>query len=136
MNTLTHTSRPARRTLRVEDYLRAVLSSAGLVLVLMFLTVAFRASWGMYGKLSEATQEDRAAKQEVAALQTEKARMEEEISFLSSRRGEEAVLRERYGLALPGEGVIQVVGEDASASSVSPLGESFGARLWSTLTPW
>jgi cell division protein FtsB len=46
---------------------------------------------------------------QLAALQTRESSLEQNINELSTERGQEATLRETFGVAKPGEGVIVVV---------------------------
>ncbi|MBP9816506.1 MAG: hypothetical protein KBD05_00520 [Candidatus Pacebacteria bacterium] len=68
--------------------------------------------WGIVHKEEKARTAADEAKEELTALQVRKETLEENIAELSTSRGEEATLRETYGVARPGEEVIIVVPDD------------------------
>jgi len=106
-------------------------------LVLFGITVlAVRATWSMYGKLSEASVGQEAAEAQLAALQTQEARVATSVADTSSTRGVEAQVRQRFGVARPGEGVIQIVRDQASTSAQTPTPKSWWVRIWHTLFVW
>lgn len=106
-----------KRRTRAEEILRFCLSTLG-VAALVFLTViSVRAAWGMYGKMADASIAEEGSERELAALETQKAAVTASLEELSTARGQEAALRERYGVARPGEGVMQIVAGSASSSA-------------------
>jgi len=112
----------------------------GLVLlaVLGFVTFgAAHAAWGMYGKFAEAASANDAAQQNLAHMQTEEASVQAEVASLSSQEGQEAQLRQSYGVALPGEGEIQIVREapTSTAPAAAPAGGLF-SRILKALFVW
>ena len=68
--------------------------------------------WGIVHKEEKARNAAEEAKAELATLQVRRETLEENIAELSTSRGEEATLREAYGVARPGEEVIIVVPDD------------------------
>src|SRR5260370_1197585 len=98
--------------------LRRFLLGTCMVALLTFVTFgAVHASWGMYGKFAEAASANDAAQQNLSQMREQKASVETEVAHLSSPVGQEAQLRQSYGVALPGEGEIQIVRETASSSA-------------------
>ncbi len=97
--------------------LRECLVIGLLVLVLLWLLWLL---WGIVGKEEKARQAANEAKTELATLMVRKETLEENIAELSTTRGEEATLRETYGVARPGEEVIIVVPDDGREKG-SPL---------------
>lgn len=57
---------------------------------------------------------------QLASIQSREKTLETDIHELSTQRGEEATLRETYGVARPGEGVI-IVEPAAAPTSTPPL---------------
>jgi len=94
-----------------------------------------QAAWGMYQKFSEASQADAQATAELADLRIQYATVSSTVELLNTRRGEEAALRERYGAARPGEGVIAIVREKNEAEE-RPSGKGFFESLWQALFVW
>ena len=106
-------------------------------LVLFGVTVlAIHAAWGMYGKLAEASGGRDSAQAELSALKQQEAQVSASVAEISSPRGVEVQLRERFGVARPGEGVIQIVRESASTSAQAPAQESWWARITHALFMW
>jgi cell division protein FtsB len=58
--------------------------------------------------------------QQLTSLQTREGSLEQNINELSTERGQEATLRETFGVAKPGEGVIIVVPPEV-ATTTPPL---------------
>ncbi|MGC9602718.1 MAG: hypothetical protein ABSE76_03195 [Minisyncoccia bacterium] len=115
--------------------LRLLAGIVGLV-VLSFITFgAARATWGMYGKFAEAAGDNAIAEQNVSQLTAEEAQMSAKVSVLSSERGQEAALRQAYGVALPGEGEIQIIHENSSSTPPQTPSQSIFSRLWHALFP-
>lgn len=88
-----------------RDYLIA----AGLVLLLIWLLFLF---WGIFKKEEVARRAAEDTKLQLAALQAREQTLQKNIEDLRTERGQEASLRETYGVAKPGEEVIIVVPAD------------------------
>lgn len=97
----------ARRRLRLS--LRQLLILVGLSLALLWLLWLL---WGIAGKEEKARHAAAEAKEELATLEARKATLQGNIDELATSRGEEATLREAYGVARPGEEVIIVVPDE------------------------
>lgn len=110
----------------------------GMLLLLTFVAFgAVRASWGMYGKFAEATTANAAAQQNLTQMTTQEQSVNAEVSQLQSPVGQEAQLRQSYGVALPGEGEIQIVREVAtSTSAASNVSGNFFVRIFRALFSW
>lgn len=109
-----------------------------MVVVLLFVTFgSVRSAWGMYGKFAEAASANDAAQQNLAQMKAQKQSVEAEVEALSSTEGQEAQLRQSYGVALPGEGQIQIV-RTASSTAARPAAPSgnFFVRLIKALFVW
>ncbi|MDB5225033.1 MAG: hypothetical protein JWO43_655 [Candidatus Adlerbacteria bacterium] len=104
------------------------------LLLLAFVTL--RAAWGMYGKLAEATEGQEKAEAQLANLQRQHKRVSAAVAELQSSRGVEAEVRQRYGVAKPGEGEIQIVAVAAAEATTTPPVLSFWARVWHALWVW
>ena len=87
----------------------------GVVAVLGLAVFSAHAAWDMYVKFTVASKGDDASKTELASLESQYARVSQAVDNLSTPRGEEGEIRERFGVAKPGEGAIQIV--RASTSS-------------------
>src|SRR6266567_1453947 len=108
------TNRPSRR----GNIIRRFYIGAAVVVVLALVTFgAVRAAWGMYGKFDEAATSNASAQQNLAQLKEQQASVQTEVDNLSSQEGQEAQLRQSYGVALPGEGEIQIIRESSASST-------------------
>ena len=126
-----------KRHTRAELLLRAGGIIAGAILMLLMAGGSALAAWHMYERLEMATDAADSAKSQLALLSAQSDKVSGDIANLSTSRGVEAALRERYGVVKPGEGVIEVV-DAPPASSTGEEGASGGffARLFHTLFPW
>ena len=105
--------RPRVTRKRVGEYIGASL------LGLLILWLAWLL-WGIVHKEEVARQAVASTKNDLATLRARKEVLEKNIEELATPRGEEATLRQTYGVARPGEGVIIVV-PSTVATSTPPL---------------
>ena len=126
----------AKRPNQRQQTTRFFIGVVGLLLLAFVTYGAAHAAGGMYGKFAEAAQSDSDAEQNLAQLKAQDAQVGAAVASLSSERGQEAQLRQTYGVALPGEGEIQIVEE--SSSSTSPVAPQSGilSKLWHALFVW
>ena len=78
----------------------------GLAFLLLWLLFLF---WGIFKKEEVARQAAEESKKELAALHERETTLRQNIADLATARGQEASIRETYGVAKPGEEVIIVV---------------------------
>ncbi len=123
-----------RRTIGAE-ILRVSLGVAGMLALAGIVVVASRGAWDMYGKFTEAAAARATAETQLQDLQTRHQKIKTDVQSLLSERGLEAQVRERYGVALPGEGQITIVRQ---ASSTGVLRQELGLlqKLWQMLSVW
>ena len=87
-----------------------------LTLLVLWLT------WLLYGivrKEEIARRAVRETKVELANLESRKTTLNQNLAELSTERGHEATLRQTYGVAKPGEGVIIVVPPKEATTTLS-----------------
>jgi cell division protein FtsB len=120
----------AKKAVRRPITLRQYMISGILALLLVWLVYL---NVGIYRKerVAQAAAHDTAA--QLASLQSRQNALQENMNELSTNRGQEAVLRETYGVALPGEGVIIVVPPTAPTSTPP---ESFLQQWFGWLKFW
>ena len=110
---------------------------AGGALVLLLITVAsVNAAYEMYGRLSVATTGQQEAEAQLKDLQGQEAGVAASVNELSSPRGQEALMREHYGVVKPGEGVIQIVQNATSSNIEATSSESWFGHLFHVLFSW
>ena len=104
----------------------------------MFLLTIFtmKASWGRYQKLARASDAEHTARIQLVALEVRGAEVSASVVGLSSPRGVEAEVRQRFGVARPGEGEIAIIETEPQATTTPPVPESFFYRLFHTLFVW
>jgi len=71
--------------------------------------------WGLLGKMTETAREKELAAARVAELQERHAELSSDIERLESPAGMEESIRQKYGYAKAGEGVIIIVDDVAEA---------------------
>ena len=123
---------------RRADIVRRFLFGSGVILLLLLVTFgAVRGALGMYGKFAEATTANDAAQQNLAQLKAQEASVRTEVQNLSSPVGQEAQLRQSYGVAKPGEGEIQIVRQaPTSTTANSSKSGNFFIRMIRALFAW
>ncbi len=92
-----------------RDPTRILWNRLGAVLLLVVLAIALRGVWGVYKKAQESRVIREEAEATLGDLQVREAELRGEISVLSTDRGVEQELRERYDLAKADEGVVVIV---------------------------
>jgi cell division protein FtsB len=112
------------------------LRALGVLVLFLITVVAVHAAWGMYGKLTEATQAQQEAQEQLVTLQGQQQSVTSSVGNLSSERGIEAQVRERYGFIKPGEGEIDIVTDVSSSSPETPSPEPWWRRIFNTLFGW
>lgn len=71
----------------------------------------------MYSKFAAASQADVSAQAELETLRSQVSMVGASAEALASQRGVEAGVRERYGVARPGEGQIDIIRREATIST-------------------
>lgn len=100
--------------------------------LLMILVVLLgRGVWGVVEKEQEARRQLEAAAAEQSALQERETYLQSEIKRLSTPRGVEEELREKFGVAKEGEEVIVVVSPPQNENS-----SSAEKNLWQEFFDW
>ena len=123
-----------RRTTQAE-LLRIVGGTLGMLALAALAFVAVRGAYGMYGKVAEAAAARAGAESQLAELQGRYASVKADVDAFSTDRGVEAALRERYGVAKPGEGQIDIVRQ---ASTTEPVLQQKNVlqKLWELISVW
>jgi len=107
------------RSLKEKNRWGEFLQSKPVLGVLMM--VFFISAWsllGFWGKMSDTNKNKQLAQEKLQDLQQSKSKLESDISKLETERGVEEVLRENFGLAREGEGLIVVVEEKEGDNQV------------------
>lgn len=95
------------------------LAAVGLLLV---LAIGVRGVWGVYKKAQESHELRVEAEAKLNDLKQREAELRADISLLSTDRGVEEQLRERYDLAKDNEGVVVIVEPPAPPTEPRPTG--------------
>lgn len=107
----------SRRSARIRLYAVRTLS----ILLLSGITFLFaRGALRMYSRYGEASVARAGAESELKSLTAREKELLYQTKRLSSDRGMEEELRRRYGVVLPGEGVIEIVSATNTAASAQP----------------
>ena len=91
--------------------IRPLYISVLLVIIILFF------AWGMYGftgKMLETTKNKKIAEDKIAELQNEKEKFSTDIAKLKTSEGIEESIREKFGWAKEGEGMVVVVDDGAT----------------------
>ena len=115
-----------RRPMTLREVVLVIVLSLGLVW-LVYLNV------NIYRKERVAAAAAHDTQAQLSSLQTREKTLQQNVNELSTDRGQEAVLRETYGVAKPGEGVIIVV-PPSGATTTPP--QSFWQKWFGWLKFW
>ncbi len=107
--------------------------AAGTLLLLFIVALSSRSVWSMYGKFKEATQGQQVAQAQLSTLEAQQKTVSQNVANINSSRGTEAELRQRYGVAKPGEGEIRLVAGQATTSSLQSQ-KGFWSQFWHSVT--
>jgi len=88
---------------------RLLLRRLALLVLFVVLMLAFWGVWGVYQKERSSRHLRVLAEAEQIELEARRVRLAEDIARLGTDRGKEEELRERYGLADAGEGLIVII---------------------------
>ncbi len=124
-----------KRRMQKKDTGRFALRLVGVALLAVVTFTAAHSAWDMYGKLVRATQQQEETQRQLALLTAQANQVQASVAALSSGRGVEEQMRERFGVARPGEGEITIVENTTTASSTAPE-PSWWQRLYHTLFVW
>jgi hypothetical protein len=97
---------------------------------------AVRGAWGMYQKFAAASEADAASQVELGALKEQVSQVGASAAALSSTRGVEAGVRERYGVARPGEGQIDIIRRDATTTAPKAAEPNMFQKIFHALFVW
>jgi cell division protein FtsB len=126
-----------RRRGATHDTLNFLGLCAGVLLIMGFAGFSARAAWGMYQKFAIASQGHAVAEGELAHLKVQYARVSAAVEDLSSERGVEGQVRERFGVARPGEEAIMIVREGTTTPETPALPkDNIAVRLFRALFVW
>lgn len=122
---------------RADLLLRSVGMTLSVIVLAAATVLCALAAWNMFGKEREATSESNGAAEQLALLSSQQTEVQSDIAELSTDRGVEAALRERYGVALPGEGIIEVVDPESSAmGTATSSSNNLLQEIWQRVFPW
>jgi cell division protein FtsB len=121
---------------RGAQLLHFLLRAGGVFLLLLIAVLSGRATWDMYQKFTLAAQAHDEAQKGLDALQQKQAHIAAAVDALATERGVEQEIRERFGVAKPGEGEITVVRDPKEASSTAQGQKGLFERIWNALFVW
>ncbi|HEY4501974.1 MAG TPA: hypothetical protein VJJ20_02815 [Candidatus Paceibacterota bacterium] len=125
-----------RRRGNKQDVLRAGLGLGGVLLLAFLAFFAVRGALGMYSKFASASQADASAQVELEDLRRQLSQVGAAATALSSERGVEAGVRERYGVARPGEGQIDIIRREATTTGSTPGEPGLFTKIFRALFVW
>lgn len=125
-----------KRRSRRAELVHLSIRLGGALLLLLVTIGAVKGAWDMYGRLAMATAGQQSAAAQLANLKAQEAAVESQVDELSSMRGQEALLREHYGVVKPGEGVVQIVHQSATSTSETGSASTWLGSLFHALFSW
>lgn len=124
-----------RRSQRSE-LLNFSLRLGGALVLLLITAGAVKAAFDMYDRVHIASVGQQEAQAQLRDLQTQEEGVSASVQELSSLRGQEALMREHYGVVKPGEGVIQIVHNAPTSTSSHDSTLGWFGSLFRTLFSW
>ena len=125
-----------RRRGNKHDMLRAALGALGVVLLAALAVFSARGAWGMYEKFVAASEADAAAQLEREELAHQYREIGAAVESMRSDRGFEAGVRERFGVARPGEGQIDIVRREAPTTTPRAEETNIFLKIFRALFVW
>ena len=123
-----------RRSKR-EELLRLGLRTMGALLLLVLTITLARGAWCMYIRMAAASQGAEEADVELTRLEAQAQGASSTLAELSTARGQEAQIRQRFGVVKPGEGEIDILQVEPHSSSTEPA-EPWWQRIFHALFVW
>ena len=108
----------------------------GVILLTFVAFFAVRGAWGMYTKFVAASNADASAQAELETLKSQVSLVGASAEALVSERGVEAGVRERYGVARPGEGQIDIIRREAATTTPRADGPNIFVKIFRALFVW
>jgi cell division protein FtsB len=112
------------RNFQQKHGFRRVLESKTFLILLGAVLLVF--IWNLFifvGKMKETARNKNLAEDKLAQLETQKSQVSSEVQKLGTQEGVENAIREKFGLAKEGEGVV-VVTDDNSANNTATVSKS------------
>lgn len=126
-----------RKPQQSHDIARFVAGSCVILVLFVISIMAVRSAYGMYQTFSGASTEAEGAAAELAALKAQHEQVKETLEALGTERGVEEAVRERFGVARPGEGEIRIVrNEGAAVDGEGEEGGNMITRFFQSLFVW
>lgn len=100
-----------------HDIVRFYASMVVVIILFALTTVAVRAAYGMYQTFNTAAIEAGSAGTELATLEAQYVQVQTTLAALGTERGMEKTVRERFGVARPGEGEIRIVRDQGNTET-------------------
>lgn len=114
------------KSFQKERGFKHILYSKPILIFLGFLVLFF--AWNVFGfwnKMRGTKENERLAENKVLELQKEKDKLTSDINKLKTPEGVEAAIREKFGLAKEGEGMIVVVDDKSTTVPVDTKPKGF-----------
>ena len=125
-----------KRNIKVHHSLRFGFALVGMLVLVGIAGVAVSSAWGMYGTFKAAVAARHDAEGQLASLEGDQTRISADVASFGSQAGVEAQVRERFGVAKPGEGEIQIVRNQPAASVEPAQSENPLVRIFHALFVW
>lgn len=125
-----------RRRAGRQDVTRVGLGALGVLLLALVAFFAVKGAWGMYAKFAAASEADAASQVELETLKSQVSQVGASAAALVSSRGVEAGVRERYGVARPGEGQIDIIRRDATTTPPKTEEPNIFVKIFRALFVW
>lgn len=119
-----------------EELFRLGLRAAGVLCLLVLTALLAHAAWGMYEKMIIASQGQEEAEHQLALLREQEQGASTTLDEISSARGQEAQIRERYALAKPGEGEIDIIHQAPTSTTAGSANEPWWQRIFNAFKLW
>lgn len=114
---------------RLKKYLYSKVTIAILVL---FIVIAIRATWGVYGKEKESAANALEAQNQLIKLQDRQTVLTSSIDKLNTDEGVEEAIRSKYGVSKPDEKMIVIVNN--GIATITP--EQATTTFWGKIKSW
>ncbi len=125
-----------KRRSHKDEIASFVLTCTKTVILLVVTVLLMRGAWGMYGKMSAASQAQETAQVQLARVQMQRSGVTTTLTEITSKRGIEQQIRERYGVVRPGEGEIVVIHTIAASTTPVAFENTWWQKIFHALFVW
>ena len=113
-----------------KNKIRRILYSRPVVIIIVIIALySLYSTWSIYEKMVQSREAMEKSEKELLTLATKNNQLDADISQLQTSDGVEKEIRNKFGVAKPGENMAVIVSDDDASSSATSTHQSFLERI-------